>query len=77
MVIGNLQPAHMDFRFFSLGNLWALVSSLATPKQAEGILYFIEEKWDDFVGNMHLKIYYPALEYEEWCIITSSDPKIT
>ncbi|GJN21201.1 hypothetical protein PR202_gb08660 [Eleusine coracana subsp. coracana] len=23
--IGNLQPAHMDFRFFSLGNLWSIM----------------------------------------------------
>ncbi|CAL9765897.1 unnamed protein product [Musa acuminata subsp. burmannicoides] len=75
--IGNLQPAHMDFRFFSLGNLWAIVSSLATPRQAEGILDLIEEKWDDLVGNMPLKICYPALEYEEWRIITGSDPKNT
>ncbi|KAJ6796181.1 neutral/alkaline invertase 1, mitochondrial-like [Iris pallida] len=76
-LIGNLQPAHMDFRFFSLGNLWAIVSSLTTPKQAEGILNLIEEKWHDFVGNMPLKICYPALEYEEWRIITGSDPKNT
>ncbi|ONK61687.1 uncharacterized protein A4U43_C08F32530 [Asparagus officinalis] len=76
-LIGNLQPAHMDFRFFSLGNIWAIVSSLTTPKQAEGILNLIEEKWDDFVGNMPLKICYPALDYEEWQIITGSDPKNT
>ncbi|THU68613.1 hypothetical protein C4D60_Mb08t05720 [Musa balbisiana] len=75
--IGNLQPAHMDFRFFSLGNLWAIISSLATPKQAEGILDLIEDKWDDLVGNMPLKICYPALENEEWRITTGSDPKNT
>ncbi|WOL06697.1 neutral/alkaline invertase 1, mitochondrial [Canna indica] len=76
-LIGNLQPAHMDFRFFSLGNFWAIVSSLATPRQAQGILKLIEDKWDDLVGNMPLKICYPALEYEEWHIITGSDPKNT
>ncbi|KAH7676366.1 Glycosyl hydrolase family 100 protein [Dioscorea alata] len=76
-LIGNLQPAHMDFRFFSLGNLWAIVSSLATPRQAEGILNLIENRWDDLVGNMPLKICYPALEYEDWRIITGSDPKNT
>ena len=76
-LIGNLQPAHMDFRFFSLGNLWAIVSSLATQRQAEGILNLIEAKWDDIVANMPLKICYPALEYEEWRIITGSDPKNT
>ncbi|KAL6645687.1 hypothetical protein ACP70R_017295 [Stipagrostis hirtigluma subsp. patula] len=76
-LIGNLQPAHMDFRFFSLGNLWSIVSSLATQRQAEGILNLIEAKWDDLVANMPLKICYPALEYEEWRIITGSDPKNT
>lgn len=76
-MIGNLQPAHMDFRFFTLGNLWAIVSSLGTPKQNEGILNLIEAKWDDLVADMPLKIGYPALEYEEWRIITGSDPKNT
>lgn len=76
-LIGNLQPAHMDFRFFSLGNLWAIVTSLTTSEQAEAILNLIESKWDDLVGNMPMKICFPALEYEEWRIITGSDPKNT
>ncbi|KAI3717628.1 hypothetical protein L1987_69365 [Smallanthus sonchifolius] len=75
--IGNLQPAHMDFRFFTLGNLWSIVSSLGSPKQNDGILNLIEEKWDDLVANMPLKICYPALDNEEWRIITGSDPKNT
>ncbi|GLT60274.1 hypothetical protein SLA2020_330460 [Shorea laevis] len=75
--IGNLQPAHMDFRFFTLGNLWAIISSLGTQKQNEGILNLIEAKWDDLVAQMPLKICYPALEYEEWRIITGCDPKNT
>lgn len=76
-MIGNLQPAHMDFRFFTLGNLWTVVSSLGTPKQNEGILSLIEAKWDDFVGHMPLKICYPTMENEDWRIITGSDPKNT
>ncbi|KAF5737090.1 alkaline/neutral invertase A mitochondrial [Tripterygium wilfordii] len=76
-LIGNLQPAHMDFRFFTLGNLWSIVSSLGTQKQNEGILSLIEAKWDDLVAHMPLKICYPALESEEWRIITGSDPKNT
>ncbi|EEF43141.1 alkaline/neutral invertase A, mitochondrial [Ricinus communis] len=76
-LIGNLQPAHMDFRFFTLGNLWAIVSSLGTQKQNEGILNLIEAKWDDLVAHMPLKISYPALDSEEWRIITGSDPKNT
>uniref|UniRef100_A0A1J3DGL1 Alkaline/neutral invertase n=1 Tax=Noccaea caerulescens TaxID=107243 RepID=A0A1J3DGL1_NOCCA len=76
-LLGNLQPAHMDFRFFTLGNFWSVVSSLSTPKQNEAILNLIEAKWDDIIGNMPLKICYPALEYDDWRIITGSDPKNT
>ncbi|XP_060668005.1 alkaline/neutral invertase E, chloroplastic isoform X2 [Ziziphus jujuba] len=76
-LIGNLQPAHMDFRFFSLGNLWSIVSSLATLDQSHAILDLIEAKWDELVADMPLKICYPALEEQEWRIITGSDPKNT
>nr|UHU35847.1 alkaline/neutral invertase 2 [Paeonia suffruticosa] len=76
-MIGNLQPAHMDFRFFTLGNLWSIVSSLGTPKQNAAILNLIEAKWDDLMGHMPLKICYPALENEDWRITTGSDPKNT
>ncbi|RWR94356.1 neutral/alkaline invertase 1, mitochondrial [Cinnamomum micranthum f. kanehirae] len=62
-LIGNLQPAHMDFRF-SLGNIWAVASSLATPRQAQNILSLIENKWDYLIGEMPLKICYPPLEPE-------------
>ncbi|KAI3938284.1 hypothetical protein MKW92_048179 [Papaver armeniacum] len=76
-LIGNLQPAHMDFRFFTLGNLWSIISSLGTPRQNQGILNLMEDKWEDLIGHMPLKICYPALEYDEWRIITGSDPKNT
>lgn len=76
-LIGNLQPAHMDFRFFSLGNLWSIVSFLVTTDQSHAILDLIEEKWADYVAEMALKIVYPALEGQEWRIISGSDPKNT
>ncbi|KAL0340651.1 UNVERIFIED_CONTAM: Neutral/alkaline invertase 3, chloroplastic [Sesamum radiatum] len=76
-LIGNLQPAHMDFRFFSLGNLWSVVSSLATVDQSHAILDLIEAKWSDLVADMPFKICYPALEGKEWQIITGCDPKNT
>ncbi|KAL3850324.1 hypothetical protein ACJIZ3_012206 [Penstemon smallii] len=76
-LIGNLQPAHMDFRFFSLGNLWAIICNLATTDQSHAILDLIESKWSDLVAGMPLKICYPALEGQEWRIITGSDPKNT
>ncbi|XP_077241239.1 neutral/alkaline invertase 3, chloroplastic-like isoform X2 [Tasmannia lanceolata] len=76
-LIGNLQPAHMDFRFFSLGNMWSIVSSLATRDQSHAILDLTEAKWSDLVAHMPFKICYPALEGQEWRIITGSDPKNT
>lgn len=76
-LIGNLQPAHMDFRFFSLGNLWSIISSLATNQQSHAILDLIEDKWSDLVADMPFKICYPSLEGQEWRIITGSDPKNT
>ncbi|XP_023636784.1 alkaline/neutral invertase E, chloroplastic isoform X2 [Capsella rubella] len=76
-LIGNLQPAHMDFRFFSLGNLWSIVGSLASNEQSHAILDFIEAKWAELVADMPFKICYPAMEGEEWRIITGSDPKNT
>lgn len=75
--IGNLQPAHMDFRFFSLGNLWSIVCNLATAEQSDAVLDLIGAKWNDLVADMPLKICYPALEGQEWQIITGSDPKNT
>ncbi|KAL5765553.1 hypothetical protein ACOSP7_016170 [Xanthoceras sorbifolium] len=76
-LIGNLQPAHMDFRFFSLGNLWSIVSSLATLDQSHAILDLVEAKWAELVADMPFKLCYPALEGQEWRIITGSDPKNT
>ncbi|KAK9735755.1 hypothetical protein RND81_04G225400 [Saponaria officinalis] len=76
-MLGNLQPAHMDFRFFTLGNFWSVISSLGTPKQNQAILNLIEAKWDDLIGQMPMKICFPAVENEEWRIITGCDPKNT
>ncbi|CAN4126456.1 unnamed protein product [Withania somnifera] len=76
-LIGNLQPAHMDFRFFSLGNLWSIVCSLTTDDQSHAILDLIEAKWTNLVADMPFKICYPALEGLEWQIITGCDPKNT
>ena len=64
-LIGNLQSAHMDFRFFSLRNLWSIISSLATADQSHGILDLIEAKWAELVADMPFKICYPALEGQD------------
>lgn len=75
--IGNVSPARMDFRWFALGNCVAILSSLATPEQASAIMDLFEERWEELVGEMPLKICYPAIESHEWRIVTGCDPKNT
>ncbi|XP_075517240.1 putative alkaline/neutral invertase D [Primulina tabacum] len=75
--IGNVSPARMDFRWFALGNCVAILSSLATPEQASAIMDLIESRWEELVGEMPLKICYPAIESHEWRIVTGCDPKNT
>ncbi|GFY90201.1 plant neutral invertase family protein [Actinidia rufa] len=76
-LIGNVSPARMDFRWFLVGNCVAILSSLATPAQATAIMDLIEERWEDLIGEMPLKITYPALEGHQWRIVTGCDPKNT
>ncbi|KAL2455059.1 Alkaline/neutral invertase [Forsythia ovata] len=68
--IGNVSPARMDFRWFCLSNCIAILSSLATPEQASAIMDLIESRWEELVGEMPLKICYPAMESHEWRIVT-------
>lgn len=75
--VGNVSPARMDFRWFALGNCVAILASLATPDQAAAIMDLIEERWEDLVGEMPVKICYPAIEGHEWQIVTGCDPKNT
>ncbi|KZV53468.1 beta-fructofuranosidase [Dorcoceras hygrometricum] len=75
--IGNVGPSKMDFRWFSLGNCIAILSSLATHEQATAIMDLIEARWEELVGDMPLKVCYPAIESHEWRIVTGCDPKNT
>uniref|UniRef100_A0ACD5TZ43 Uncharacterized protein n=1 Tax=Avena sativa TaxID=4498 RepID=A0ACD5TZ43_AVESA len=75
--LGNVAPAMMDFRWFALGNCISIISSLATPEQSSAIMDLIEERWDELVGEVPLKICYPAIENHEWRIVTGCDPKNT
>ena len=72
----NVGAERLDVRFFSLGNLLAVLFGLATEEQAQGIMDLYEARWDDLVGAMPLKLCYPALEGEEWRLMTGCDPKI-
>lgn len=74
-LVGNLGAGRMDFRFFAKGNLLAINYGIVAEKQAQGILNLYEERWDDLVGEVPLKICYPALEGAEWRLMTGSDPK--
>lgn len=73
--VGNLGASHLDCRFFSLGNLVAILSDLATEEQAHAILNTIENKWSDLIGYMPMKICFPALKSRDWEVLTGSDPK--
>ena len=72
---GNIGPGRMDFRFFALGNLLAIILGLADEEESSAIFNLFEARWNDLVGDMPLKICYPALEGPEWKLITGCDPK--
>ncbi|MGD1874583.1 MAG: glycoside hydrolase 100 family protein [Mastigocoleus sp.] len=72
---GNVGPSQLDIRFFTLGNLMAIISELTTEKQSQAIMVLIEERWEDLVADMPMKICFPALEGEEYRLITGCDPK--
>jgi ribosomal protein L21E len=72
---GNLGPSQLDCRFFSLGNLLAVITSLVDEQQSHRILNLIELRWSDLVSHMPMKLCYPALEDTDWKIVTGADPK--
>jgi Alkaline and neutral invertase len=72
---GNLGPGRMDFRFFALGNLMAIITSLASEQESQMMINLIEQRWRDLIGEMPMKIGFPALEGMEWKIITGCDRK--
>ncbi|NER39103.1 MAG: alkaline invertase [Oscillatoria sp. SIO1A7] len=72
---GNIGPSRLDCRFFSLGNLMAILSGLTTASQSQAIMHTIEQRWDDLIGKMPMKICFPALKDRDWKLLTGSDPK--
>lgn len=74
-LVGNLGPGRMDFRFFSQGNLLAAVFGLADATQSELIMKVFARRWKDLIGDMPVKLCYPAMQGLEWRINTGSDPK--
>ncbi len=74
-LVGNLGPSHLDCRFFAIGNLIGVVSNLLPQTQAKRILDLIYLRRDDLMGEMPMKVCYPALEGLEWQLVTGCDPK--
>jgi hypothetical protein len=72
---GNVGPGQIDFRFFGLGNLMAIITSLATVQQSLAIMDLLEHRWQELIGYMPMKICFPAVEGQDWRTITGSDPK--
>ena len=61
--------------FFTQGNLLAVLTSLADREQSAKILSLIEQCWTNLVGQMPLKICFPALEGRDWQRETGCDRK--
>ena len=74
-LVGNLGASQIDFRFFSLGNLMAIICSLVRQDQSKAIMQLIKERRQYLIGKMPLKICYAALEGRDWEIVTGCDPK--
>jgi len=74
-LVGNQGPGRVDFRFFAQGNLLAVLFGLASERESHGIMNLFELHWDDLIGEMPLKIVYPAVFGKEWMYLTGSDPK--
>ncbi len=76
-MVGNLGPGRIDFRFFALGNLLAVLFALAKDDHATNLFRLYDQRWEDLVGDAPLRITYPAVEDDEWRVLTGSDPKNT
>ncbi len=73
--VGNVGPSRLDFRFFSAGNLMAILSGLADKNESELIMNLFQNHWDYLIGHMPLKLCYPALKGEDWRKLTGHDAK--
>jgi len=74
-LVGNLGPGRMDFRYFALGNLLAILFGIVSPRQVQSLMRLYQGRWDDLIGTMPAKLVYPAVAGEQWALITGSDPK--
>lgn len=74
-LVGNVGPGRVDFRYFAMGNLLSILFGITTPAGSQGIMNLYQRHWDNLVGEMPVKIVYPALVGDKWRFSTGSDPK--
>ena len=74
-LVGNQGPGRVDFRFFTQGNLLAILFGLASEEESQQIMHLFEQHWEKLMGEMPVKIVYPAFSGREWMLMTGSDPK--
>jgi len=74
-LVGNVGPSRIDFRFFAMGNLLAILMGLASDEEGQAIMRLYHHHWQSLVGEVPLKIVYPAVAGREWQFMTGSDPK--
>lgn len=76
-MVGNVGPGKIDFRMFTLGNLLSILFGMSTDDQSHKVMNLFETHWEQLVGQMPMKIVFPAVEGQEWSFMTGSDPKNT
>ncbi len=74
-LVGNVGPGRIDFRFFAQGNLLSILFGITTAAQSQSIMNLYLHHWDELIGEMPMKILYPAMVGEKWRFSTGSDPK--
>jgi len=74
-LVGNVGPGRIDFRFFAFGNMLSILFGITTDNGAQAIMNLYQRHWDTLVGEMPVKIVYPAVVGEKWRFSTGSDPK--
>ena len=74
-LVGNQGPGWIDFRFFTQGNLLAILFGLAMPAESREIMSLFRLHRDELIGEMPLKITYPAMTGREWRLLTGSVPR--
>ena len=55
----------------------AILGSFASNEQAQGIMNLIQQRSFDLLGQMPLKMCFPALEGRDWEVLIGSDAKNT